>query len=141
MRNRGDRQRMSTLTFPLPLLGMVLVLLFLTHDLTMAAEGVLASPAHDGRLAKQASRLPPAGVGLEMVPSWLTTPRNHHPNECGIGQQAVRQARDGLAVARTPLRFVSLETRVPGASEVSARSIDPTWPPGRMRAILQVFRI
>jgi hypothetical protein len=97
-------------------LGLLLVALFLGHDLLMAAE-VAAAPPHETPVAPHAS---PDRAGAEIMPaSRGSDPAPGHPEQTSV------------TLANTP----GGTRHKPFAWE------EPHWPPGTLRALWQVYRI
>jgi hypothetical protein len=125
-----------------PLLGLLLVALFLGHDLLMAAE-VAAAPPHETPVAPHAS---PDRAGAEIMPaSRGSDPAPGHPEQCRIGQTAVSPTTDGDAgdaarPGRAALTSVTLANTL-GGTRHKPFAEEPHWPPGTLRALWQVFRI
>jgi hypothetical protein len=126
-----------------PLLGLLLVALFLGHDLLMAAE-VAAAPPHETPVAPHAS---PDRAGAEIMPaSRGSDPAPGHPEQCRIGQTAVSpttggDAGDAAGPGRAALTSVTLANTPGGTRHKPFAWEEPHWPPGTLRALWQVYRI
>jgi hypothetical protein len=126
-----------------PRLGLLLVALFLGHDLLMAAE-VAAVPPHETPVAHHASS-EQAGAGM-LLASHSSRPAPGHPEQCRIGQAAVSpntdsDAGDGAGLGRAALTSVTLPNTPGGTRHKSFAWKEPHWPPGTLRALVQVYRI
>jgi hypothetical protein len=124
---------------PWPLLGLLLVVAFLGHDVLMAAEATAERPhavAHYDHGA-------PAHTGATAALPFHGPPPEH-PTNCRVGQSAVARSGDAL-------RTANLDTvPVPGTVAIIATLAahggasvwqEPRWPPGTLRALFQVYRI
>jgi hypothetical protein len=123
------------------LLGLLLVVSFLGHDLLMAGE-MLAAPLPQVGSARH-------GSGAHAPRSDTHAPQRHeptpeHPDNCHIGQLAVPRSDDAfdqadpeLAAAHTLVHDAAVATPHIGA----ALWEEPRWPPGTFRALFQVYRI
>jgi hypothetical protein len=124
-----------------PLLGLLLVVSFLGHDLLMAGEVVAAlrpevGPAHHRSGAQ-------AALGDTHAPQ-THEPTPEHPDNCHIGQLAVPrlddafdQANQEIAAAHSLVKDATIARPRTGA----ALWEEPRWPPGTFRALFQVYRI
>ena len=119
------------------LLGLLLVVAFIGHDLVMASASASAGVAVSGH----AAILPLHAT--ERNRSGHKTPEPHHPEHCSISQPAIPRGGDGSSLldrvpATTPDLIISMEPvaacRVPWWEE-------PRRPPQTRRALLQIYRI
>jgi hypothetical protein len=124
----------------MPLLGFLLVLSFLGHDLLMAAETAAVPLPETGTAHHSSNRHAPSGE-----PPTLQTdgPVSEHPENCRIGQSAV--PRSGDPFERADRDFIAPDCVV-GTIATSAQAgaflwQEPHWPPGTLRALFQVYRI
>ena len=126
---------------PWPWLGLLLVLLFLGHDLLMAFEAS-AAPAHESGTARHATN----GHGLSHPsPGVVSGDREeHHPDGCGVGQLAAPR------IANETGRSAAIPNASPwGVESPGLRAYDewpalwqePGWPAAIQRALIQVYRI
>jgi hypothetical protein len=117
---------------PNPLVGLLLVVLFLGHDTLMAAEA-LAMPRHAARM-EAGDHHPLAVEGL---------PPAEHPDTCGIGQSAAVPTGQTLLLALTPKVGMSFTTPLLPAACATSNLVweEPHWPPGRLRSLIQVYRM
>ena len=123
-----------------PRLGLLLVALFLIHDLFMAAEAV-AMPHLAAAVPHHASRLHGVSANTYTLPNSAPTPE--HPENCRIGQTAMPRSADASNGADQLLpigRFLVAGALAPQA-KTSVVWEEPRWPPGRLRALFQVYRI
>src|SRR5215212_4697997 len=126
---------------PWPLLGLLLVVSFLGHDLLMAGE-VVAAPQPQAGSAHHHS-------GAHAPRSATHAPQTHepmpeHPNNCHIGQSAVPRSDDAFDQAdREPAAAQSLVQDAVIADSHTGAAVwqEPPWPPGTLRALFQVYRI
>ncbi len=126
---------------PWPWLGLLLVLLFLSHDLLMAFEAS-AAPTHETGTAHHATK----GHGLSHpFPGVDSGDREeHHPDGCGVGQlvapRIANEAERPVAVpSDSPWGLESLDLLA--FDEWPALWQEPRWPAGKQRALIQVYRI
>jgi hypothetical protein len=124
-----------------PLLGFLLVVSFLGHDLLMAGE-VLAAPRPQVGAVHH-------GSGAHALRGDTHGPQIHeptpeHPANCHIGQSAAPrsddafdQAHQELAAAHSLQHDAAVANPLPGAAPWE----EPRWPPGTLRALFQVYRI
>lgn len=122
-------------------IGLLLVVLFLSHDVLMALESVVTTPASATAMHHD---VPLYASQTAHVPSHAAAPASEHPEQCGVGASALPR---GLAA------FPHVARVLPAASWnlVSADSPtqqcaalvweEPHWPPGTLRALTQVYRI
>jgi hypothetical protein len=124
-----------------PLLGLLLVVSFLGHDLLMTEE-VMAAPRPEAGSAHHRS-------GAHASLSDTHAPQTHeptpeHPDNCHIGQLAIPRLDDGfdqanheLAAAHSLVKDATIASPRVGA----ALWEEPRWPPGTLRALFQIYRI
>jgi hypothetical protein len=132
------RQRMKVRQWPL--LGALLVVSFLGHDLLMAAATAAVPLAEIGTAHHSSIRHAPTG---EPPTLQIHGPTSEHPENCRIGQSAV--PRSGDPFERADRDFIALDCVV-GTIATSAHAgaflwEEPHWPPGTLRALFQVYRI
>lgn len=133
----GSRDRQYSGVRHWPLLGLLLVVSFLGHDLLMAA-----SAAAEPTAAHHSSTLPAHGKSAA-AQQRDGTPSNH-PANCRIGQSAVPRSDDALGHGNPDLvaalgRVASIPA--PGAHAGAFLREEPRWPPGTRRALFQVYRL
>lgn len=129
--------------WPWPLLGLLLVVLMLGHDALMAVEamagphGAGATVHHGGSGSAQDDAL-----SSHRDPAPLPA----HPEQCSVSMEAVVRSPDASRMAQLPLPatqvmpvIITLE-RAPGWDRAATWQ-EPHWPPGRLRAVTQVYRI
>ena len=117
-------------------LGLLLVSLFLGHDLLMIAEPVHTVAAQD------TSRMP-AHAKAAVTRELNRTPSDH-PTNCRIGQSALTRGADSFERGNQDLAISNgiVDTRFSAHGEDSAFLWEePHWPPGTLRALFQVYRI
>jgi hypothetical protein len=124
-----------------PLLGLLLVLSFLGHDLLMAGE-VLAAPLPEAGSAYHGSGAHAPQIDRHGPQTHEPTPR--HPDNCHIGQSAVSRSDDAFDQADQQL--ATAHSLVQDAAIVDSHTgavvwQEPHWPPGTLRALFQVYRI
>lgn len=122
-------------------IGLLLVALFLSHDVLMALESVVAPHASAAAMHRD---VPPYASQTVHVPSHAAAPAPEHPEQCGVGTSALPR---GLAA----FPHVAQVLPVAGWTLDSAASLtqqratfvwkEPHWPPGTLRALWQVYRI
>jgi hypothetical protein len=124
-----------------PLLGLLLVVSFLGHDLLMARE-VVAAPRPEVGSAHHRSDAHASRSDTHAPQTQEPTP--YHPDSCQIGQSAV--ARNDNAYDNADLGLAA----GPGVVDCAAVAAphtratlweEPRWPPGTLRALFQVYRI
>jgi hypothetical protein len=135
MAHEWDRQRMRKQ--PWPILGLLLVAAFLGHDVLMAAE---ASAATTTGAAHHAPGSPAHG---DEVSSPQDGGTSEHPENCRIGQAAVQRSGDEHGHADSGVVSVPGIVGILAAvtHETFVAWVQPSWPPGTRRALLQVYRI
>lgn len=119
--------------------GLLLALALLGHDLLMATLAVAAPmpiPAVGAHLALDhaGDRAPVANQAHDATPA--------HPGPCGTAAEAIAAVdapRDDAAVA-VPIRPDDGENRTT-TPEGADHWLEPLWPPGTLRAWLQIYRI
>ena len=122
-----------------PVLGMLLVVSFLGHDLLMAAEAV-AAPSPPAGTAHHGRGQPAAHV--DMPARQHHEPPREHPENCRIGQSAVAQSANPFARGNQDLLISDgIVDIVIGAHDDGAFLWEePHWPPSTLRALFQVYR-
>jgi hypothetical protein len=124
-----------------PLLGLLLVALFLGHDVIMvtvaAAEPRPASGTiHHGSM--------PHAIVCDTLASETHGSRSGHPGNCGVGQFALPRSARELDHSDLALTVVDLHlaSHAPtGRNTGSSAWKEPHWPPGTLRALFQVYRL
>jgi hypothetical protein len=121
-------------------LGLLLVVLFLSHDVLMALESVVTPHASAAAMHHGA---PPHAPQTAYIASHAATPAPDHPEQCGVGTTALpRGLAAFLHVAQMLPDGWSLDI---AASPTQQRAAlvweEPHWPPGTLRALWQVYRI
>lgn len=124
-----------------PLLGVLLVASFLSHDLLMAAEAV-AAPLPAGGSAHHGTAPHASGGDTPAMQTHGST--SEHPENCRIGQSIV--ARSGDPFERVDQDLATAvggvgSTNASGAHHVAPVWEEPHWSPGTLRALFQVYRI
>jgi hypothetical protein len=120
------------------LLGLLLILAFLGHDLLMAAEAMTApiatTTAHESHAAPAHD---PETASLQHGD------RSGLPVTCQIGQRAAPRSGDDPAPVDRDVASALGVVGIPAAPSASAVVAwdEPRWPPGALRAWLQVYRI
>jgi hypothetical protein len=124
-----------------PLLGVLLVVSFLGHDLLMAGK-VLAVPIRETGSAHHRSGA--HAPWSDSHPPQTREPTPEHPANCHIGQLAVPRSDDPfdhaeqeLATAASVVDDAAIAAPHTGATLWE----EPRWPPGTLRALFQVYRI
>jgi hypothetical protein len=124
-----------------PLLGVLLVVSFLGHDLLMAAE-VIAAPLPASGQIHHAVDLPAERADMSAWKSRGTIPE--HPENCRIGQSAAVRSADPFERGDQEL---DISDGIVGCllsahgDEGAFLWEEPHWPPGTLRALFQVYRI
>lgn len=123
------------------LLGLLLVVSFLGHDLLMAGE-VLAAPRPEAGTAHHRSGGHASGGDAHATQAHEPTPE--HPDNCHIGQLAI--PRSGDAFDQADQELAAAPSLVPDLAVANLHIGDtlwqePHWPPGTLRALFQVYRI
>jgi hypothetical protein len=135
------RHNQTRCNHPWPLVGFLLVALFLGHDAFMAAEA-RAMPRLFMKGMHHTSSV--CSISADPGARETTAPASGHPENCRIGQSALTRS-DGATVGAT-----SLASPISGSLDRGAfapgttRSLiweEPYWPPGTRRALWQVYRI
>ena len=123
-----------------PRLGLLIVLFVLGHDVLMASEA-RALP-HQG--TAPGHQMMPMPAPAEDVAPQHSVPGPEHPENCQIGLSAMLTAVELLSGAHqgAPLNAVGTDLSLlltwrPGGFAWPA----PHWPPGRLRALFQVYRL
>ena len=122
-----------------PLTAVLLVALMLGHDALMAAGDVAAAPLADGVSDHAAMPLSMADSSMGLHGS---APTPAHPEHCYAAAEAAPNIGNPLdaCVQAVPHAVLAADP-----SAESLRSIDgwaePLWPPGRRRALIQIYRI
>lgn len=136
-RYRGEQPRSRR---PWPLLGLLLVAFILGHDALMALEAT--APAHEAAAASHHAA--PLAHPDTAPASGGSSPEPTHPKQCGVGLSALLRSGDDGAGVDQVLPPVDRIT----ASSASALGCvgafvweEPQWPPGKLRALIQVYRI
>lgn len=149
MKRAGDRPEVTmsghrgeqTWRRPWPLLGLLLVALFLGHDALMASEA-LAAPHRLTGLRHHAAPLHTLPTGT-FGPYGLT-PESEHPELCGVGQPALTPSGgDGCGSGQAQPVAAVVRTLGHVSASPAGRFVwtEPHWPPGRRRALCQVYRL
>lgn len=120
--------------------GLVLVLALLAHDVLMASvahaapveSAVAAVHGHDS--AHQPSAMKSALSPHDRSPD--------HPSECGTTGSAVPTSGSQLSFSDAGILALVAEADLSALRPATARGwSEPFWPPGALRALLQVYRI
>ena len=138
---RWYRDEQTTSRTQWPLLGLLLVALFLGHDVLMAAEAVV-TPHAAGGTRHHAANLP--AVSNNTHAHLNSAPASGHPETCRIGQPAIPRSADDIDGAdRMSLAIGGFLIAGPPAQVTAGPFVweEPHWPPGRLRAHFQVYRI
>lgn len=116
--------------------GLVLVLALLGHDVLMAAAAHTASesPAaiHELNAPNHAADGVAGMVHREPAPK--------HQRDCGATGDAIPAAGPELDLAGIPADASGHDRQV-SALSVARNWVEPLWPPGARRAVLQIYRI
>ncbi len=124
-----------------PLLGLLLVAMFLGHDAVMAAESV-AVPLHVAGTMQHG--FDPHTLEDEPPALQSHAPESGHAETCRVGQSALLRSADEFDRGGHVLVVVDRVIDVIGPAGVGAGTVlweEPHWPPGILRALLQVYRI
>ena len=124
-----------------PLVGLLLALAFLGHDLLMAADAKAEGSADHSPAVHHRTAIHPETDAADplRIESWET----NHPAGCEVGMLAAPPTGGdpdllaGLAAIDGPITA----TVAPLAHCPGAAWGEPTWPPGTRRALVQVYRI
>jgi hypothetical protein len=125
--------------YPFSLMGILLVALFLGHDAFMAAEAAAMPGVAMEHMRQPRSAPHAAHPGTDVT----TAPASGHPENCRIGQPGLTPSGGAtggptaLAAAITDPLASAVALDLPG----SLTWQEPHWPPGRQRALWQVYRI
>lgn len=122
-------------------LSLLLVVLFLGHDVLMAAEAVaapseVASAVPHGSAAHAAAGDSPATHSQH--------PESEHPTDCGVGQSALPRSVNDLdqrVLDEAVVAFLLSPHASAAERAHCAAWEEPHWPPGTLRAFFQVYRI
>lgn len=123
-----------------PLLGFLLIVLMLGHDALMAADALVAP--HRGEATHHPAQgnsvrddVRPAHHDPDSLPA--------HPDQCSVSIEAlVRNPDDAAHMAQYPRPVAQATVKVARAPRWNwAAWQEPHWPPGRLRAVTQVYRI
>lgn len=121
-------------------LGLLLVMLFVGHDVLMTRES-MASP----RVATEAVRLavPSHATRDAHASSDDAAPEHEHPEQCGVGTTALPP---GLATfphvaQELPAGWCLDGAATPMPQRAALVWEEPHWPPDTLRALRQVYRI
>lgn len=119
-------------SFPVSLMGLLLVAVVLGHDTLMASEA-FAMPQDTARMEMSAHH-PLAVEGL---------PPAEHPDNCGVSQSALLPSDGTTSLVLAPMIGVSVtpQSLLAGSRAYSLVWQEPHWPPGRLRSLIQVYRI
>ena len=133
------RQRM--MVRPWPLLGLLLVVSFLAHDLLMAGEVLAASRPQVGAVHRGSGAHAPRG---DTHAPQIHEPTPEHPANCHIGHSAAPRSDD--AFDQADQEFAAAHSLVHDAAVANphigvALCEKPRWPPGTLRALFQVYLI
>jgi hypothetical protein len=119
--------------------GLLIVLALLGHDLLMASHASVAAMASAMDELHHISTH--AVVDVAAAPAF-GHPESPHPSVCGIGGTALFPPSDQLGVPNLTVAAAIALTHLPGSAH--ARTLlweEPRWPPGTLRALIQVYRI
>ena len=122
-----------------PLVGLLLALTFLGHDLLMA-DAHAVGPASSSAGHHLATASWTAAGTVAAVPD--EAPKPIHPAGCEVARPAAPPTRDDGAPAEFEATSSVLSVAVPPLLSPAAGGwAEPTRPPGTRRALLRVFRI
>lgn len=122
-------------------IGLLLVVLFLSHDVVMSLENVVTPHASAAAMHRD---MPLDTSQTVHSPSHVAAPAPEHPEQCGVGTTALPR---GLATfPQVSQVLLPADWSLDGAaSEKQQRAAlvweEPHWPPGKRRALWQVYRI
>jgi hypothetical protein len=137
IRNRGEQPGKRRL-WPLP--GLLLVAFILGHDALMALEAV--APPREAAAASHHTAHP-LTEDVAPVPHG-SAPEPGHPDNCRVGHAALLRSGDDVAGVDQALPPVDRVTAPSASSSGDAGAFaweEPRWPPGTLRALIQVYRI
>lgn len=126
---------------PSLLLSLLLVVLFLGHDVFMATEAV-ATPSAIASAVPHGSAVH-AAAGDSLAPH-SQHPESEHPTDCGVGQTALPRSAHDLEQRVLGQAVVDLPPSSHAPAAVRTHGAvwqEPHWPPGTRRALFQVYRI
>jgi len=124
-----------------PLIGLLLVVSFLGHDLLMTGE-VAAAPRSETGAAHHRPGPHAHQDGAHAPPTHEPTPA--HPAICGVGQSAVPRGGDVFDQTDGELTTAPSVLHHAGTADSHTGAVlweEPRWPPGTLRALFQVYRI
>lgn len=121
-------------------LSLLLVMLFLGHDVFMAAEAAAPSAIASAVPHESAAHV----VGSDSLAAHSQHPDSEHPSNCGVGQSALPRSANDLD--QRALGQVMVDLLLSPHAPTAERSHctvweEPYWPPGTLRALFQVYRI
>lgn len=136
-----DRDRQANMVRHWLRLGLLLVVVFLGHDVLMALEARAAPHSiveamHDGASAH-------ATPDTHTAPH-AASPQSEHPGQCGVGTTALPR---GLAAFPHVVQvLLPVDWSLDGIAALTQQRAalvweEPHWPPGTQRALWQVYRI
>jgi hypothetical protein len=121
-------------------LGLLLVALFLGHDVLMATGAQARPPAdHPGHQAALAHL-----SGDDPVFMLLDGRESRHADGCGVGIVAIPRSDDETGRAHIHATVALLASIAGVSPRVPAATLgwdEPHWPPGTLRALFQAYRI
>jgi hypothetical protein len=136
-----QRGEQTLSTYPWPLIGVLLVALFLGHDMVMTSEAV-AAPRHATSVSHRISR-PYTHIDAT-TPSHSSNPDPAHPLHCSIGLSAIPpngNEADPADRGHAAVAGVTVTSAPASGRQQPVAWKEPHWPPGTLRAIFQVYRI
>jgi hypothetical protein len=139
MSSQRRKQRLSR--YPWSLLGLLLVALFVAHDMVMASEAG-ATPGHETNVSHHISGRHLRTGALSLPHGFAPEPE--HPRNCGIGQFAVPPNGDDfdpVDQSYAAIVTISLSSAPACGRHYAVAWEEPHWPPGTLRALWQVYRI
>jgi hypothetical protein len=123
-----------------PLLGVLLIGLFLGHDALMAFEA-MAAP----RMVAAASHHAARSLTIEAVATAPhdSAPAPKHPENCSVGLSALPRSGHDASVdqALSAVDHITASSAPPPGYVAAFAWQEPHRPPGRLRALVQVYRI
>jgi len=125
---------------PWPRLGLLLMALILGHDALMAMEAV-AAPHGTGATMHHVAD--PHAAPDDTSPAHASVPAPQHPDNCGVGLSALPRSGEDAGVDYTPspIECVTASSAPPLGDVAAFAWQEPHWPPGRLRALVQVYRM
>ncbi len=119
------------------LLGLLLAVAFLGHDLLMAGDAHLAAAAHRGHAAMAMHSAMPALPPAREADTKTSTAIDG----CGFFRVAIPVPDDEGRTTGPPCAIFATAPELGVLADAFARHAEPTAPPGVRRALLQVFLI